>query len=140
MPIKVEIVSPEKVLFSRAVDMALIPGLEGDIAAMPDHAPMMLLLRGGVVELHQDGAVTDRFFVAGGFADMTETSCTILADQATALSDLSVEAAQARLAELEASYDKADKMNVPVLDLLMAKMQSARAEIEAAGGPAVQGA
>ncbi|NVN11293.1 MULTISPECIES: ATP synthase F1 subunit epsilon [Nguyenibacter] len=136
MPIEVEIVSPEKVLFSRAVDMAVIPGLEGDIAAMPDHAPMMLLLRGGVVELHQDGKVTDRFFVAGGFADMTATRCTILADAATALSDLSVEAAQARLQELQASYDAADKMDVPALDLLMAKMQSVRAEIEAAGGAA----
>ncbi|GBQ86254.1 ATP synthase F1 subunit epsilon [Gluconacetobacter johannae DSM 13595] len=136
MPIEVEIVSPEKVLFSRAVDMAVMPGLEGDIAAMPDHAPMMLLLRGGVVELYQDGAVTDRFFVAGGFADLTATRCTILADQATVLSDLSVDAAQARLAALEASYEAADKMNVPALDLLMEKMQSARAEIEAAGGPA----
>ncbi|GBQ27579.1 ATP synthase F1 subunit epsilon [Gluconacetobacter azotocaptans] len=136
MPIEVEIVSPEKVLFSRAVDMAVMPGLEGDIAAMPDHAPMMLLLRGGVVELYQDGSVTDRFFVAGGFADMTATRCTILADQATALSDLSVDAAQTRLTALEASYEAADKMNVPALDLLMEKMQSARAEIEAAGGPA----
>jgi F-type H+-transporting ATPase subunit epsilon len=140
MPIEVEIVSPEKILFSRAVDMAVIPGLEGDIAAMPDHAPMMLLLRGGVVELHEGGAVTDRFFVAGGFADMTATRCTILADKATALSDLSVEAAQARLKGLEASYDAADKMNVPVLDLLMAKMQSARAEIEAAGGQVAESA
>ena len=140
MSIEVEIVSPEKVLFSRAVEMAVIPGLEGDIAAMPDRAPMLLLLRGGVVELYENGVVTERFFVAGGFADMTATRCTILADQATALADLSVADAQKRLAGLEASYDAADKMNVPALDLLMAKMQSARAEIEAAGGEAVKAA
>ncbi|MBE7618328.1 ATP synthase F1 subunit epsilon [Gluconacetobacter entanii] len=132
MPIKVEIVSPEKTLFSHTADMVVMPGSEGDIAAMPEHAPLMLMLRGGVVEIYEGDTIAHRFFVSGGFADMTPDHCTILADHATPVADLSATDAQSRLTGLEKSYDEADKMNVPALDILMDKMQSARAEIEAA--------
>ncbi|ATU71636.1 ATP synthase F1 subunit epsilon [Komagataeibacter rhaeticus] len=132
MSIKVKIVSPEKVMFSHDADMVVMPGTEGDIAAMPDHAPLMLTLRGGVVDVYEGAAVTNRFFVAGGFADMAPTHCTILADRALRVEDLSVDDAEARLEGLEKSYEAADKMNVPALDILMGKIQSARAEIEAA--------
>ncbi|MBO1359083.1 ATP synthase F1 subunit epsilon [Acetobacter sacchari] len=131
MPIKVEIISPEKVLVSRDVDMAVIPGEEGDIAAMPEHAPMMLLLRGGTVSLYEGETVTDRYFVAGGFADMTPTRCTILADQAVPVTEISIDSATARLEELTEAWDAADKSDVTRLDGLMAKIQSVRAEIEA---------
>ncbi|BAK83822.1 ATP synthase F1 subunit epsilon [Komagataeibacter medellinensis] len=132
MSIKVKIVSPEKVMFAHDADMVVMPGSEGDIAAMPDHAPLMLMLRGGVVDVYEGAAVTNRFFVAGGFADMAPTHCTILADRALRVEDLSVDDAEARLEGLEKSYEAADKMNVPALDILMGKIQSARAEIEAA--------
>ena len=132
MSIKVKIVSPEKVMFSHDADMVVMPGTEGDIAAMPDHAPLMLTLRGGVVDVYEGAAVTNRFFVAGGFADMAPTHCTILAARALRVEDLSVDDAEARLEGLEKSYEAADKMNVPALDILMGKIQSARAEIEAA--------
>ena len=58
--------------------MVVVPGSEGDLAAMPEHAPMIVLLRGGVVSLHDGGKVTDTFFVAGGFAEITGERCTIL--------------------------------------------------------------
>ncbi|RFD20092.1 ATP synthase F1 subunit epsilon [Komagataeibacter melaceti] len=132
MSIKVKIVSPEKVLFAHDADMLVMPGSEGDIAAMPDHAPLMLTLRGGVADVYEGGVVTHRFFVAGGFADIAPTHCTILADRATPVAELSVDAAEERLAGLEKSYEDADKMNVPALDILMNKIQSARAEIDAA--------
>jgi len=134
MPVKVEIISPEKVLVSREVEMAVVPGMEGDIAAMPGRAPLMLILRGGVVDLYEGGKVADRFFVGGGFADMNGDLCTVLADNAIPLSELSAEAATTRLAELDAAWNEADKDDVPALDVLMEKMQTARAEIEAAGG------
>jgi len=133
MPVKIEIISPEKVLVSRDVEMAVVPGMEGDIAAMPGRAPVMLLLRGGVVDLYEGGKVTDRFFVGGGFADMNGDLCTVLADSATPLSELSADVAAARLAELEAAWESADKNDVALLEGLSEKMQSARAEIEAAG-------
>ena len=138
MPIDVEIVSPEKKLLERAVDMVVMPGSEGDIAGMPGHAPMIILLRGGVVSLHEGGPgsskVTDQFFVAGGFAEITADRCTILADEATKLSELSRADGEARLQEAERAYEAADKSDITTLEPYLDRLQSARAQIEAAPG------
>ncbi|MFH7811734.1 MULTISPECIES: ATP synthase F1 subunit epsilon [Acetobacter] len=131
MPIQIEIISPEKVLVSREVDMAVLPGMEGDIAAMPEHSPMMLLLRGGVVALYEGDKVTDRYFVAGGFADITPARCTVLADKAVPVSDISIDMATAQLEALSEAWDKADKTDMSRLVVLQDQIQAVRAEIEA---------
>lgn len=135
MPIQIEIISPEKVLVSREVDMAVLPGMEGDIAAMPERAPMMLLLRGGVVALYDGDTVKDRYFVGGGFADITPTRCTVLADKAVPVSDISIDNATAQLEALSEAWDQADKTDTTRLSVLQDQIQAVRAEIEA-GSPA----
>jgi len=132
MPIDVEIVSPEKRLLHRAVDMIVMPGSEGDIAAMPEHAPMIILLRGGVVSLHEGGKVTDQFFVDGGFAEITTDRCTILADQATPLAELSRTDGETKLQEAQRAWDDADKSDITTLEPYLDRLQSARAHVEAA--------
>jgi F-type H+-transporting ATPase subunit epsilon len=134
MPVLIEIISPEKVLVSREVDMAVLPGMDGDIAAMPDHAPMMLLLRGGVVALHEGDVVTDRFFVAGGFADITGTRCTVLADKAVSVSEISIDNATAQLEALSEIWDKTDKTDMTRLSALQDQILAVRAEIAAGAG------
>ena len=134
MPIDVEITSPEKRLLARAVDMVVVPGSEGDLAAMPDHAPMIVLLRGGIVSLHEANRVSDQFFVAGGFAEITAERCTILADEATPLAELSRAEGEAKLAEAQRAYDEADKSDITTLDPYLDRLQSARAHVEAAQG------
>ncbi|QEO16956.1 ATP synthase F1 subunit epsilon [Acetobacter vaccinii] len=134
MPVQIEIISPEKVLVSRQVDMAVLPGMEGDIAAMPEHAPMMLLLRGGVVALYEGETVTDRYFVGGGFADITPDRCTVLADRAVPVSDISIDNATAQLEALSEAWDKADKTDTTRLGVLQDQILAVRAEIEAGTG------
>jgi len=133
MPVELEIVSPEKLLLSRAVEMVVIPASEGDIGVLPNHSPMIVLLRGGTISIYEGGKVTDRLYVSGGFAEITPERCTVLADEAVPTSELSRGEGERRLGEAEAAYAAADKMNVPALDAAMDKMQSARAMIEAAG-------
>ncbi|MGD7069329.1 ATP synthase F1 subunit epsilon [Acetobacter sp. AAB5] len=135
MPIQIEIISPEKVLVSREVDMAVLPGMEGDIAAMPERAPMMLLLRGGIVALYDGDTVKDRYFVGGGFADITPTRCTVLADKAVPVSEISIDNATAQLEALSEAWDQADKTDTTRLSVLQDQIQAVRAEIEA-GSPA----
>lgn len=135
MPIQIEIISPEKVLVSREVDMAVLPGMEGDIAAMPERAPMMLLLRGGVVALYDGDTVKDCYFVGGGFADITPTRCTVLADKAVPVSEISIDNATAQLEALSEAWDQADKTDTTRLSVLQDQIQAVRAEIEA-GSPA----
>jgi F-type H+-transporting ATPase subunit epsilon len=94
---------------------------------------MIVLLRGGTVAIYDGGAVTDRLYVSGGFAEITPERCTVLADEAVPTGELSRTEGERRLTEAEAAYQAADKMDVPALDALMDRMQSARAMIEAAG-------
>lgn len=83
MPIDLEIVSPEKLLLSRPVDMVVIPAAEGEMGVLPLHAPMIVLLQPGVIRLYEGGKVTESLQVTGGFAEVTPTRVTVLADAAT---------------------------------------------------------
>jgi F-type H+-transporting ATPase subunit epsilon len=133
MPVDLEIVSPEKLLLSRPVDMVVIPAAEGEMGVLAQHAPMILLLRGGTIRLYEGNAVTEQFYVAGGFAEITPERCTVLANEAIPVAEVSRAEGEKRLAAAEAEYAAADKMDVAALDAAMDRMQSARAMIEAAG-------
>ena len=84
-----ELVSPERLMFSAPAEMVVVPGSEGDFGAMPRHAPMLTVLRPGVIDVYQDGKISDRIFVAGGFAEVTETRLTVLAEEAVKVSEIS---------------------------------------------------
>jgi F-type H+-transporting ATPase subunit epsilon len=131
MQVALEIVSPERLLLSRPVDMVVIPASEGEMGVLPNHAPMIVLLRGGTIRLYEGGKVTEQLFVTGGFAEVTTTRVTVLANEATPVGELSRAEGQSRLTAAEAAYAAADKNDVIGLDLLMDRQQSARAMIEA---------
>lgn len=128
----VEIVSPERLLLTRDVDMAVIPAHEGEIGVMPQHAPMIVTLRGGTIRLYEGGQVVDRLFVAGGFAEITPERCTVLADEAVTVNELSRAEAEQQLRDAQIAYDGADKRDMAVVDHALDRLQSARARLEAA--------
>jgi F-type H+-transporting ATPase subunit epsilon len=86
--VQFELVAPERLLMSQAVDMVVVPGSEGDFGVLPGHAPLISTVRPGVIEVYEGNAVADRIFVAGGFAEVTPERCTVLAEQADRLEDL----------------------------------------------------
>lgn len=102
-----ELVSPERLLVAQDADMVVVPGEEGDFGVLPGHALFMSGLRSGVVEIHDAGAVTDRVFVAGGFAEVTPRRCTVLAEEAISLGDIDRGSADARLKEAEQAISDA---------------------------------
>ena len=108
MPIALEIVSPDRLLLSQPVDMVVMPAAEGDMGVMPGHAPMIVLLQGGTVVLHEGGRATSKLYVSGGFAEVTAERCTVLADEAIPTGEVSRAAAAQRLADAEAAYAAAD--------------------------------
>ncbi len=92
-----ELVSPARLVMSEPVEMVVVPGVEGDFGVLPRHAPMLSTVRPGVIDIHEGGQVRLRLFVAGGFAEVTEDRCTILAEEAFPLEEVSAEAARDRL-------------------------------------------
>ncbi len=84
-----ELVSPEARLVSEPVVLANIPGAEGVFGVGANHSALVATLQAGVVELYLEGQTVPRkIFIAGGFADVTGESCTVLAEQAVNVNDL----------------------------------------------------
>ncbi|MBW4089583.1 MAG: ATP synthase F1 subunit epsilon [Proteobacteria bacterium] len=134
MPVALEIVSPEKLLLSRPVDMVVIPASEGDMGVLEGHTPMIVMLRGGPIDIYTGEQISERLFVAGGFAEITQERCTVLANEAIPVAQLSRAEGQRRLAEAEAAYAAADTSDPTIEDTLLDRIQSARAMTEVAEG------
>ncbi len=98
--IEFELVSPERLAFSEPVEMVVVPGGEGDFGVLPGHAPMISTVRPGVISIYEGGAVRQRIFVAGGFAEVTPERCTVLADSALPLDEIDRAALERRIASL----------------------------------------
>jgi F-type H+-transporting ATPase subunit epsilon len=129
---QLELVSPERLLLSRPVDMAVIPAAEGEMGVLPGHSPMIVTLRGGVITVTENGQVTDRLFVAGGFAEVTPERCTVLADEATPVAQLSKAEAEQRVRDAEAAYAGMASAEPEKRDAAMDRVLSARAMLQAA--------
>jgi len=115
-----ELVSPEKLLVSKAVAMVTVPGGEGDFGVLIGHSPLITTVRPGVIEVYEqsDTEVTERLFVAGGFAEVTGERCTVLAEEAVLVSKLD------RSSLEQEAKDLAE-------DIADAKTDSERAQLEA---------
>jgi F-type H+-transporting ATPase subunit epsilon len=134
MPVNLEIVSPERLLLSRPVDMVVIPASEGDMGVLEGHQPMIVMLRGGVIALYEGERITDQMFVAGGFAEVTPERCTVLANEVMPVADLNRAEGERRLAEADAALAAVDPADVMAEELALERAQSARAMIEAVDG------
>ena len=86
-----ELVSPEKLLLSGDAEIVSIPGTEGDMGVLANHAPVMTSLRPGMVSAKMTGGEEQTFFVRGGFADITPTALTVLAEFAVPKSEMTRE-------------------------------------------------
>lgn len=107
-----ELVAPERLLFSAEVDMVVVPGSEGDFGVLPGHAPLIASVRPGVIDIYEGGidagSLRERIFVAGGFAEVSGSRCTVLAEEASPLGDLNIAALESRLSAARAALAAAD--------------------------------
>jgi F-type H+-transporting ATPase subunit epsilon len=112
---KFELVSPERLLVSREVESVVIPGAEGEMTVMANHAPVMTTVKPGVVTVTAPGGQSERYVVFGGFADILPSGCTLLAESAVPASafdraDLEKRIEAARQTAAEATEDQ-DRTN-----------------------------
>jgi F-type H+-transporting ATPase subunit epsilon len=95
-----DLVSPEKLAFSGAVDQVDIPGVEGDFGVLAGHAPVVAAIRPGIITVFTGGA-REKIIVTGGVAEVTASGLTVLADVARSLEELD----RARLADVIAEME-----------------------------------
>ena len=101
-----ELVSPARKLASAEADAITIPGMEGDLTAMVDHAPFLTTLRPGYVVI-RTGSSEERYFVTGGFAEISDNTVSVLAEQAVEEQAVDGEWLDARIAEATTALEEA---------------------------------
>ena len=126
-----ELVSPERLLASKAVDMVVVPGGDGDFGVLPGHSPLLSTVRAGVILVYDGREISDRIFVAGGFAEVTRERCTVLAEVAMPVSEIDTGAteqdlrnAREDIAAASSDYER-DNANRKA-DVAQAKLEAVR--------------
>ena len=94
MTIRCEIVSQDRTVFQGDVDIVILPGAAGEMGILPHHAPVLAILKYGVIKLRHNGK-EELFTVAGGMAEVQPDIVTILADAAENIEDIDITRAQA---------------------------------------------
>jgi F-type H+-transporting ATPase subunit epsilon len=117
-----DLVSPERRLASVAAREVQIPGADGDMTAMADHAPMITTLRPGVLRVVHGGG-SDDYVVSGGFAEVTAGGVSVLAEQALPRAEVTQAVydemlAAARAAHSSAASDATDAAAKTVADMV----------------------
>jgi F-type H+-transporting ATPase subunit epsilon len=111
--VDLDVITPGAVKFQGKVEIVVAPGGAGDLAALPNHAPMLTTLRIGVLRATVADGEKRRieFAVNGGFMQITPTKCVVLTDMALSAADINIEAVRAearRAAESLAQKHAAD--------------------------------
>jgi F-type H+-transporting ATPase subunit epsilon len=102
MPLKLDIVTIERRVFSGDVDMVIAPGVEGEFGILPSHAPLISALQEGELRV-KSGAETQIFAIGGGYLEVLENTVTVLADTAE-------NAAEIDIARAEAARERAEQL------------------------------
>jgi F-type H+-transporting ATPase subunit epsilon len=119
------LVSPEKQLFSAQVDQVDLPGVEGDFGVLAGHAPVVAMLRPGIVTIIS-GSVRERFVVLGGLAEFSQgNELIILADSASSTDEFDLLGLKAQIVEMQA--DIANKSAGDELDSAIARLDHYKA-------------
>ena len=97
---QLSLVSPEKLLFAGPVDQVDLPGVEGDFGVLAGHAPIVAMLRPGIVTAIA-GSTHEKFVVLGGLAEFSHEVLTILADTAETVGDFDLAGLRAKIEEMQ---------------------------------------
>ena len=109
---QVELVSPERILFSGESDMVVCRTSDGEIAFLNNHAPLIGLLGIGPVRIYSGDRVVERAAVHGGFVEVSNNKVTILSDVAELASQIDLRRAEDALARAEAEAAGPDDAEV----------------------------
>jgi len=92
--LKFDIVTAEKVVYTDDVDVVVVPGMEGQLSILPDHAPLLTMLQPGELTVRKSGDETV-MFVNGGFLEVMRNHVTVLADVCERADDIDIARAEA---------------------------------------------
>ena len=142
MPIQLEIVTPERLVYDDEVDSVNVPGIEGELGILPHHAPLLSILGFGELRIRKGGA-EESFAIVGGFVQVRPDKVVVMAETADLAAEIDLEKAQEarRDAEraLETGYSEGADLSAARAALQTALMRIRVAERRHREGPRRRG-
>ena len=121
-----DLVSPERRLASLAAREVRIPGADGDMTAMPDHAPVITTLRPGILTVVGADGASQAYAVTGGFAEIGTGGTSVLAEKAMPAAEVSAAVIEALIADAQAQAAEAPAEAKDAAEKVVADMQALR--------------
>ena len=142
MPIQLEIVTPERLVYEDEVDSVNVPGVEGELGILPHHAPLVSTLGYGELRIRKGGA-EESFAIVGGFVQVRPDKVVVMAETADLASEIDLERAQEARREaeraLETGYTEGADLSAARAALQQALMRIRVAERRHREGPRHRG-
>jgi F-type H+-transporting ATPase subunit epsilon len=123
-----DLVSPERSLASLAATAVQLPGSEGDMTAMPDHAAVITTLRPGIVRVQSPEGDAE-FVVSGGFAEVTASSTSVLAERALPVAEVTQDVLDELIAEVATAGEGATTSELDAVAKRTAEIAAMAAEL-----------
>lgn len=131
--LKLEIVTPEKLVLSTEADSVTVPTTSGEAGILPNHAPLISALRPGILTYSHQGT-SDRLAVSSGFVEVGSDSVSVLVDAAETAGDIDVDAARADREAAEQAIAAAGMVESDVADTTREALDHASARVQLAAG------
>ena len=110
--LKTQIISPDNDVYDGDTEMVVLPGEDGDFAAMYEHAPIITFLRPGKVEVFsKEEKEKITFFVAGGFVKIQNNNCLVMVDYISKTTDIDVKENERKISELLLKLKKSNNQS-----------------------------
>ena len=78
---KLEIISPNEIIFEKEIDLVILPGSEGDLGILKDHMPFLTSVRVGIVYIYLEKKLIETFLVTGGIVEVSQNRCSLLTEE-----------------------------------------------------------
>ena len=122
--LNLEIVSPEKLVTAKSVDMIVISGTEGDFGVLPGHAPVVSSIRPGLLEIHENNNV-EKFFVTGGFVEVLKNKVSILANEISKIDEIDIVVVENEIKDLKEKLSQTEEeIAKSLIELEIYKLES----------------
>ncbi len=130
-----KLVSPSQDLLNTDTAMVIVPGVGGDMGIMKGHSPVISTLRAGEIIL-RDGDTDIRWFIEGGFVEVSAEKVIVLAEHGVAVADLTEVSVKGELKIAEEALNAIDKDNTSVYNRAVSVVAIAKAKVKALQSPA----
>ena len=128
--LKTQIISPDSEIFDGNTEMVVLPGEDGDFAAMYEHAPLITFLRPGKVEVFtKEKKEKINFFVSGGFVKIQNNSCIVMVDYIRKTDDIDVKENEKKISKLLMKVEQEQDQSIK--DSLLLDIDLLKSENEA---------